>query len=155
LKCDLEYFPNSVDDLEKQDALARAFLLLIKGKGIALGQSHRRRSLSGSSFVRTHATMQNYDIEEDFLHGNDEDNRDGGEREATDARTDIKSFKRIHLLHGSVGRSNAETKHSERNIWKSGSTNEREAIKEFWVGLAEKDRRALIRLEKDAVLKKK
>jgi hypothetical protein len=88
--------------------------------------------------------MQNDDVEENLLHDNNEDNRDIGEREATDASTDIKSFKRIHLFHGSVGSSNAETKHSEQNISTLGSENTREAIREFWLDLAENDRRALM-----------
>jgi len=104
--------------------------------------------------MRALTGVQNHDIEEDLPYGDNEDNRDRREREATDATTDIRSFKRIHLLHGSAGGSSVETKHSERHIRASTSTNEREVIKEFWLGLPERDRRALIRVEKDAVLKK-
>ena len=39
-------------------------------------------------------------------------------------------------------------------IWSTSSTEERERIKEFWLGLGEQDRRNLVKLEKEAVLKK-
>jgi Salt tolerance down-regulator len=46
-------------------------------------------------------------------------------------------------------RNNANNK-----IWSTSSTEERERIKEFWLGLGELDRRNLVKLEKEAVLKK-
>jgi hypothetical protein len=39
-------------------------------------------------------------------------------------------------------------------IWSTSSTEERERIKEFWLGLGVQDRRNLVKLEKEAVLKK-
>jgi Salt tolerance down-regulator len=39
-------------------------------------------------------------------------------------------------------------------IWSTSSTEERERIKEFWLGLGEEERRNLVKLEKEAVLKK-
>ena len=39
-------------------------------------------------------------------------------------------------------------------IWSTSSTEERERIKEFWLGLGEEERRNLVKVEKDAVLKK-
>ena len=43
---------------------------------------------------------------------------------------------------------------SNSKIWSTSSTEERERIKEFWLGLGEQDRRNLVKLEKEAVLKK-
>ena len=48
-------------------------------------------------------------------------------------------------------RNNAST---NNKIWSTSSTEERERIKEFWLGLGEQDRRNLVKLEKEAVLKK-
>ncbi|KAH0833887.1 salt tolerance down-regulator-domain-containing protein [Lanmaoa asiatica] len=39
-------------------------------------------------------------------------------------------------------------------IWSTSKTEERERIKEFWLGLGEDERRDLVRVEKDTVLKK-
>ncbi|KAF8591733.1 hypothetical protein K439DRAFT_787367 [Ramaria rubella] len=39
-------------------------------------------------------------------------------------------------------------------LWSTNSTEERERIKEFWLGLGEEERRALVKVEKEAVLKK-
>lgn len=39
-------------------------------------------------------------------------------------------------------------------IWSTNTTEERERIKEFWLGLGEEDRRALVKVEKEAVLRK-
>lgn len=39
-------------------------------------------------------------------------------------------------------------------IWSTSSTEERERIKEFWLGLGEEERRNLVKVEKDAVLRK-
>ena len=39
-------------------------------------------------------------------------------------------------------------------IWSTSSSEERERIKEFWLGLGEEERRALVKVEKEAVLKK-
>ncbi|KAN0065505.1 Stress response protein nst1 [Thecaphora frezii] len=39
-------------------------------------------------------------------------------------------------------------------IWSTSSVEERDRIKEFWLGLSEKDRRELVKLEKETVLKK-
>lgn len=56
-------------------------------------------------------------------------------------------------------RSNAASgsnKNSQNNnkIWSTSSTEERERIKEFWLGLGEDERRNLVKIEKDTVLKK-
>jgi hypothetical protein len=42
----------------------------------------------------------------------------------------------------------------KEKIWNTSSTEERLRIKEFWLGLGEEDRRGLVKVEKDAVLKK-
>jgi hypothetical protein len=43
---------------------------------------------------------------------------------------------------------------SEKKIWNTSSQEERQAIKEFWLGLGEEERKSLVKVEKDAVLKK-
>jgi len=43
---------------------------------------------------------------------------------------------------------------SNNKIWSTSTTEERERIKEFWLGLGEEERRSLVKIEKDAVLKK-
>ena len=40
------------------------------------------------------------------------------------------------------------------NLWYTNSTEERERIKEFWLGLSEDERRDLVKVEKEAVLRK-
>ena len=50
-----------------------------------------------------------------------------------------------------VTRSDQEKKN---RIWNTSTTEERERIKEFWLGLGESERRGLVRIEKEAVLKK-
>lgn len=43
---------------------------------------------------------------------------------------------------------------SRERIWNTSSQEERERIKEFWLGLGENERKSLVKVEKDAVLKK-
>jgi hypothetical protein len=43
---------------------------------------------------------------------------------------------------------------SRDKIWSTSSHEERERIKEFWLGLGEDERKSLVKVEKDAVLKK-
>lgn len=43
---------------------------------------------------------------------------------------------------------------SREKIWNTNSQEERERIKEFWLGLSETERKSLVKVEKDAVLKK-
>ncbi|KAL6699129.1 hypothetical protein J3F84DRAFT_393490 [Trichoderma pleuroticola] len=43
---------------------------------------------------------------------------------------------------------------SRDKIWSTSNHEERERIKEFWLGLGEDDRKSLVKVEKDAVLKK-
>ena len=43
---------------------------------------------------------------------------------------------------------------SKEKIWNTSSQEERERIKEFWLGLGEDERKSLVKVEKDAVLKK-
>lgn len=51
------------------------------------------------------------------------------------------------VTHGSSGISN-------ENIWNTSSQEERKRIKEFWMKLGEDERKSLVKVEKDAVLKK-
>jgi hypothetical protein len=43
---------------------------------------------------------------------------------------------------------------SKEKIWNTSSQEERERIKEFWLSLGEEERKSLVKVEKDAVLKK-
>jgi hypothetical protein len=42
----------------------------------------------------------------------------------------------------------------DEKIWNTSSAEERERIKQFWLGLGEDERKSLVKVEKDAVLKK-
>lgn len=48
--------------------------------------------------------------------------------------------------------SNTSSKNSK--IWSTSNSEERERIKEFWLGLGEEERRSLVKIEKDTVLRK-
>lgn len=52
---------------------------------------------------------------------------------------------------GSSGGASAK---SNNKIWSTNTSEERERIKEFWLGLSEKDRRQLVEIEKETVLKR-
>ena len=57
--------------------------------------------------------------------------------------------------HKSRQNAPASTQSAKNNkIWSTSSTEERERIKEFWLGLGEEERRNLVKVEKEAVLKK-
>lgn len=55
-------------------------------------------------------------------------------------------------VHSVVG--NRSLHHDGRSIWNTSTQEERERIKDFWLGLSENDRKSLVKIEKDAVLKK-
>lgn len=59
-----------------------------------------------------------------------------------------------HRPPSSQAPSSRNNTNSNNKIWSTSSTEERERIKEFWLGLGEEDRRNLVKLEKEAVLKK-
>lgn len=59
-----------------------------------------------------------------------------------------------HRPPSSQAPSSRNNPNSNSKIWSTSSTEERERIKEFWLGLGEEDRRNLVKLEKEAVLKK-
>jgi len=59
-----------------------------------------------------------------------------------------------HRPPSSQAPSSRNNTNSINKIWSTSSTEERERIKEFWLGLGEEDRRNLVKLEKEAVLKK-
>lgn len=44
--------------------------------------------------------------------------------------------------------------HEDDDIWYSGDAAERLRLRDFWAQLSEEDRKALVKLERDAVLKK-
>lgn len=49
---------------------------------------------------------------------------------------------------------NQKGKANPNKIWSTSTTEERERIKDFWLGLGEEERRNLVKIEKDTVLKK-
>ena len=49
---------------------------------------------------------------------------------------------------------NSPAQVKNNKIWSTSTTEERERIKEFWLGLGEEDRRNLVKIEKEAVLRK-
>src|SRR5260221_1125659 len=51
-------------------------------------------------------------------------------------------------------RSQANNSKQNSAIWSTNSVEERERIKEFWLKLGERERRDLVKVEKEAVLKK-
>jgi hypothetical protein len=53
----------------------------------------------------------------------------------------------------SAGPQNAQSQKANK-IWSTSTTEERERIKEFWLGLGEEERRNLVKIEKDTVLRK-
>ena len=59
---------------------------------------------------------------------------------------------------GGVGRTAVSNQQSSKEvkdrIWNTSANEERERIKEFWLSLGEDDRRSLVKVEKEAVLKK-
>ena len=46
------------------------------------------------------------------------------------------------------------SKSNNNKIWSTSTTEERERIKDFWLGLGEEERRSLVKIEKDTVLRK-
>lgn len=48
----------------------------------------------------------------------------------------------------------AHRSHHQDRIWNTSTQEERERIKDFWLSLAEDERKSLVKIEKDAVLKK-
>ena len=52
------------------------------------------------------------------------------------------------------GKSTPSSTAANSKIWSTSSTEERERIKDFWLGLGEQERRNLVKIEKDTVLRK-
>lgn len=44
--------------------------------------------------------------------------------------------------------------HGHGNVWNTSTAQERQNIKEFWIGLSEEERKSLLKIEKEAVLRK-
>jgi hypothetical protein len=61
-----------------------------------------------------------------------------------------------HKTRPQANSSGSPSNQSKNNskIWSTSTIEERERIKEFWLGLGEEERRSLVKIEKDAVLKK-
>lgn len=61
-------------------------------------------------------------------------------------------------LTSSPSRPHSDHRHgsgiSKEKIWNTSSKEERQRIKEFWLGLSESERKSLVKVEKDAVLRK-
>lgn len=56
--------------------------------------------------------------------------------------------------HGTAPGANSQPPAQQQRIWSTSTAEERERIKEFWLALGERDRRSLVQVEKDAVLRK-
>ncbi|KAF9035732.1 hypothetical protein BDZ89DRAFT_481142 [Hymenopellis radicata] len=56
--------------------------------------------------------------------------------------------------NGGPQRDATKDKEKAKKIWSTSSTEERERIKEFWLGLSVDERRGLVKVEKEAVLRK-
>ena len=59
-----------------------------------------------------------------------------------------------HHVHGPPPTAHHSSGISKEKIWNTSSQEERERIKEFWLGLGEEERKSLVKVEKDAVLRK-
>ena len=62
-----------------------------------------------------------------------------------------------HPLPSSVSKAsfhNAKHNHDRDRIWNTSTQEERERIKEFWLDLGEDERKSLVKIEKEAVLRK-
>lgn len=55
---------------------------------------------------------------------------------------------------GGQSQAGAANAKSNSKIWSTNTTEERERIKEFWLGLSEGERRALVKIEKETVLRR-
>ena len=69
----------------------------------------------------------------------------------------VSSGRQSSAMTNSLGRgkrSQANSSKQNPNIWSTNSVEERERIKEFWLKLGERERRDLVKVEKEAVLKK-
>lgn len=56
--------------------------------------------------------------------------------------------------HTGTGSAQQQPPQQQQRIWSTSTAEERERIREFWLGLTERERRSLLQVEKDAVLKK-
>jgi hypothetical protein len=61
-----------------------------------------------------------------------------------------------HKQRNSAGNSAQQPQPTSKpsNIWNTSTQEERERIKEFWLNLSEEERRSLVKIEKDTVLRK-
>lgn len=59
-----------------------------------------------------------------------------------------------HKPRPPAGSGSAKAPQNNSKIWSTSTTEERERIKEFWLALGEDERRNLVKIEKDTVLKK-
>ncbi len=60
----------------------------------------------------------------------------------------------VSAASNSGGSAASKGKANANKIWSTSTTEERERIKDFWLGLGEVERRSLVKIEKDTVLKK-
>jgi hypothetical protein len=56
--------------------------------------------------------------------------------------------------HSPAPHSHAMASSGDKNIWNTSTVEERERIREFWLSLGEDDRKSLVKIEKEAVLRK-
>ncbi|KIJ34966.1 hypothetical protein M422DRAFT_34884, partial [Sphaerobolus stellatus SS14] len=69
-------------------------------------------------------------------------------------RTATKPSVPSHYHHSSAASSQTSKSAVNNKLWNTNSAEERERIKEFWLSLGEDERRNLVKIEKEAVLKK-
>lgn len=60
----------------------------------------------------------------------------------------------VQSQHGTSLQPHGQNGAPQKKIWNTSGPEERESIKEFWLSLGEEERRSLVKVEKDAVLKK-
>ena len=90
-----------------------------------------------------------------YLQGNDDDPETPGKSK----KPKKKKKKKVQAAPGQEGVAPAppmagSAPAPKKKIWNTSSQEEREQIKEFWLGLREDERKSLVKVEKDAVLKK-
>lgn len=75
-------------------------------------------------------------------------------KKSKNARSDPSKRSDSATPHSMNSLQGAQPSMSKEKIWNTSSQEERERIKAFWLSLGEEERRSLVKVEKDAVLKK-
>jgi hypothetical protein len=154
----LEYYSSSKADLEKrQDEIAKRFLKLM-----GLGASHvdsdpdtdidaglnRRPGKVKVTPGKNFGDSEN----EDYGYQKGPNKTNTTQYRVKNDAQDIEAFKRIHTLI--EGKKSPSLDQTSDRIWNTSPQEERERIKEFWLSLGPEERSSLVKVEKDAVLRK-